>query len=413
MSLAPEPRWWRRRRDLALGAAREAKALAAVALVALDGAQRSAASHLDFIAGVDSGPTGKRLRERWEPVSGGADDAIRAYLDAVSRWDVGEDLEVEDATAAAAAFTASNEAMRHALEEISTWSDRSTEDFVRVTDALQQLVGQRRTTEQALVEVHAEIEAAQAQGLLAPRARELLRQALAGLERAGDPARQGIAQVLRTCQDAAALSAEATTCVRNLPGLRQQVHRHTLSLTTRRSALQHRLEQGDDDVLRTLRRDFVLACSADLDDSAARAAAALGRADQALTEAAEAATDLRQHWELALDALGRAREELNEAQEHLEAPHERLAELRSVAAAPAQAAGRARFAVRDARRLLMAGPVDPRHGQALNALAGRLERAQDLLDRPHPDWLTYAHTLDAIVDGAHGLVVDIRASRAR
>ena len=61
----------------------------------------------------------------------------------------------------------------------------------------------------------------------------------------------------------------------------------------------------------------------------------------------------------------------------------------------------------------MAGEVDPRQARALDALAARLDEVDELLDRPHPDWLTYAHSLDAIVDGARGLVVDIRASRAR
>jgi hypothetical protein len=61
----------------------------------------------------------------------------------------------------------------------------------------------------------------------------------------------------------------------------------------------------------------------------------------------------------------------------------------------------------------MAGPVDPQHAAALDALAGRLDTTLGLLERRHPDWLAYAQSLDAIVDEARGLVLDIRASRAR
>jgi len=59
----------------------------------------------------------------------------------------------------------------------------------------------------------------------------------------------------------------------------------------------------------------------------------------------------------------------------------------------------------------MAGPVDGRHASLLDALAARLEDAEMMLARTHPDWLDYAHTLDAVADEARGLVGDIRTSR--
>ena len=414
MPAPPEPRWWRRRRDLALLAAREAKGKAAVALVDLDGAQRSAASHLDFIAGVDGGTTAQRLRREWAPVSAQADAAIAAYLESTGRFDVTDDLELEDASAAAAAFTQHTAAMSRALARIEQWSQRSSDDFVRVTRTLEQLTTQRARTEQALADAHARLQAAEADGWRAWRGRELLEQALERfrvVERG--PAAHGMPEVMSACEQVALLAAEARAELDGLPELRDRVKHRTLSLQTRLSALEWRARQGNDDVLRTLRRDYVLSCSVDLDDNEQQARAALERVREALARAAAAAAPDVQRWHVALDHLEQAREALDEAQQHVDEPRQRLALLREVSADPRKSTAAARFAVRDARQLLMAGPYDDRQARALDALAARLDRVEELLDRPHPDWLEYAHTLDAIIDGARGLVVDVRASRAR
>lgn len=414
MPAPPEPRWWRRRRDLALHAAREAKGQAAVALVHLDGAQRSAASHLDFIAGVDGGATAQRLRREWAPVSAEADAAIGAYLESAGRWDVTQDLELEDASAAAAAFAHHEGAMAQALARIEQWSQRSTDDFVRVTRTLEQLTTERARTEQALADAHARLQAAEAEGWRAWRGRELLEQALERFRVVElGPAAHGMPEVMQACEQVARLAAEAGAELDGLPELRDRVKHRTLSLQTRLSAFEWRARQGSGEVLRTLRREYVLSCSVDLDDNEQQAAAALDRVREALARAAAAATPDAQRWHVALTHLEQAREALDEAQEHLDEPRARLALLRQVSADPRESAAAARFAVRDARRLLMAGPYDDRQARALDALAARLDRVDELLQRPHPDWLAYAHTLDAIIDGARGLVVDVRASRAR
>jgi hypothetical protein len=413
VSGAPEPRWWRRRRDLAWNAALQAQAEAAVALVHLDTAQRSAASHLEFIAGVDAGPTAARLRAAWRPVDEVTDSAIRDYLSTDASFDLVHDPELEHADAAAAAYASSTAAMTAAAAQIDAFTERFHADFVRVTSTLESLAARRRTTEQALEQASAAIEGAEAQGLRCHRPRALLVQALERFRVVEQgPASAGMSAVLQACQDAVALAAEVTAAVQALPALRERVRRRTLSLATRSQALAWRVTQGDEQVMSALRRDFVLGCSEDLEGSGDRARAALHRAEQATADAAAAADERR--WEDALGELARVAEELDEAQRHAEEPRARLRLLRAVAADPRAAAGRARFALRDARHLLMAGPVDPRHGRTLDQLAARLEQAEDLLrDRPHPDWLHYAHLLDAIVDGARGLVVDIRASRVR
>jgi hypothetical protein len=414
VSGAPEPWWWRRRRDLALREARDAEGRAAVALLELDRVQRSAASHLEFIADVDAGPTADRLRKAWTPVSAGADDAVRAYLEDAERFDVDTDLELEDAAEAAVAFAGHEAAMQAAVERIEAYSARFTADFVRVTQTLEQLTAQRATTEQAITAAHDAIVAVEEQGLRATRARELLAKALDRFRVVEEgPGRRGMETVLQACQDAVTDASAAAASARGLPQLREQLRTRMSSLRTRQSALEWQAEQGSEDAMRQLRRDFALGCSQDLEDNPQEARVALDSAREHLLAARVAAADEQQRWDDAQEALTQARRQLDLAQELLEAPRERLELLRSVSADPEAAAARARFVVRDAQKLLMAGPVQQRHATQLDALAERLERTTEALDRPHPDWLTYAHTLDAIADGARGLVVDIRASRAR
>lgn len=406
------PRWWRRRRDLALAAARSAQGRAAVALLTLDNAQRSAFSHLDFLADVDAGPIAERIRTAWAPVSSAADAAIHAYLDALEQWDVTTDLEVEQASAAAAGFESHARAMAAATADIAAFSERFTPDFVSVTRTLEQLVPRRVAAEQAVQQAQAVLAAAQEQGLLARRARSLLDRAVEQLQvvQAG-PVRYGMEPVVRACGHAVAAAHDAMHDVEQLPGLRRRVLTTITSLRTRLSAVEWRAEQGSSEVMRLLRVGYVEGCWQDLEDGARQAEAALDLARYELDAAVRAASDGEQRWDDALAGLARTRAALGEAEEHVDGPRDRLALLHSVSADPAAVHARTRFAVRDAQKLLMAGPVDGRHARLLDALAARLDDTETLLGRTHPDWLDYAHTLDAIADEARGLVVDIRTSR--
>ena len=413
MSDGSAPRWWRRRRDLALAAAREAQGRAAVALLQLDTAQRSAFSHLDFLAGADAGPVGRRLRLAWSPVSAAADAAVGAYLGALERQDVTSDLEIETATAAAAAFTAHQGAMQTALAQIEAFSERFTSDFVHVTSNLEQLAGDRRAAEQALAVARTALADAAGAGLLTHGADALLTAAERHLQAAvAGPGGAGLAVSRQHCADAVAAAHQVEHEVAQLPILRDQTRTRAGALQTRLAGLRWRAGQDAGATWHDLRREFVASGWADLEAGPERFAAALAAAERHLALADVAAAPTAQRWPDALAALAGARDALHRAAAELDAPAARLALLRGLAADPQAAYAKARFAVRDARMLLMAGPVDPRHGQVLDRLSARLDSARQPLDRPHPDWLAYAHALDAIVDDAHGLVVDVRASRA-
>lgn len=414
MADSPAPRWWRRRRDLALAAARSAQGRAAIALLTLDNAQRSAFSHLDFLANVDAGPIAERVRTAWAPVSAAADGTIHAYLADLERWDIATDLELEQASAAATAFERHVAAMQAATAHIAAFSERFTPDFVSVTRTLEQLVPRRVAAEQAVQEAQAALARAQEQGLQARRAHRLLERAVELLQivQAG-PVQRGMERVLTACGDTVAAAHDAVHDVEQLPGLQRRVLTSVTSLRTRLAAVEWRAEQGSAEVMRQLRVGYVEACWQDLEGGARQASVALDLARYELDAAVRAASDAEQRWDDALAGLARTRAALGEAEEHVDGPRDRLALLQAVSADPAAVHARARFAVRDAQKLLMAGPVDGRHAQLLDALAARLEDAEKMLDRRHPDWLDYAHTLDAIVDESRGLVVDIRASRVR
>ena len=414
MAGSPAPRWWRRRRDLALAAARTAQARAAIALLTLDDAQRSAFSHLDFLANVDAGPIAVRIRTAWAPVTAAADGAIHAYLDALAHWDVTSDLELEQASAAAPAFEAHAAVMNAVTADIAAFSERFTPDFVSVTRTLEDLVPRRRAAERAVQEASTALAAAQEQGLQARRARELLDRAVGHLQvvQAG-PVEHSMERVLRACGDTVAAAHDVLHDIEQQPGLRRRVLTSVASLRTRLAAVEWRAERGSAEVLRLLRMGYVEGCWLDVEDGARRAAAALDLARREVDAAVTAGSDAEQRWDDALAAVSRTRAALGDAEEHVDAPRDRLALLQTVSADPSAVHARARFAVRDAQKLLMAGSVDARHAFLLDALAARLDDAETMLDRPHPHWLDYAHTLDAIVDEARGLVVDIRASRVR
>ncbi len=413
MTPSPDPRWWRRRRDLALADARQAQGTAAVALLELDTAQRSAAGQLDVLTALDAGAVGTRLRTAWRPVSEAADQAVADYLEATSRWDVETDLEVEDATAAAAAFRGHAETMTAAVRGIAAFSERTEADVAAVRRTLHQVRQQRAGAEQAVSDAVATIEQVEAEGLHARRARHLLEQAREHLHAlAAAPSVGGLAAAEADSRKALAAAAEAIAAARELPGQREHVQLRISALRTRVQAVAFRAEAGVEPILRTLRREYVSGCSRDLEDVPARVAEALANAREEVAAAEHEALPTQQKWEKALAALGRARDALNDADEHLNAPRDRLGQLTAISTDPEAAWSAARFVVRDAQKLLMTGPVDSRMVTHLDALAERLDAARELLDRPHPDWLAYARHLDGVVDTARGLIVDIRASRA-
>jgi hypothetical protein len=175
------------------------------------------------------------------------------------------------------------------------------------------------------------------------------------------------------------------------------------ALHTRSAAVEPALSQ--------LRRGFAAACWQDLQrvpqqvDEAARAV------EERLAEAVRARDE--QRWADATAALGTARALLETADGSVQAVVDRVRRLTEVAGEPTAEVERARFAVRDAQRLAMAGRAvpDPRHAGPLDAAVLRVDRAVAALSAAgrHPDYWLFLTELDAARQAAAEVVAMIRA----
>ena len=108
-------RWWRRGRDQAQVAAREAAGRAAQALIDLDREQTAAAEGVQMLTSVDTGPAARQVAAAWEPVREQANHAVAAYMAAVSAGDLDSDPEEAVARHAAQALHGSAEQLAHAV----------------------------------------------------------------------------------------------------------------------------------------------------------------------------------------------------------------------------------------------------------------------------------------------------------
>ncbi len=189
---------------------------------------------------------------------------------------------------------------------------------------------------------------------------------------------------------------------------REEATRRLSSLRTRREALANQ-SGAIPEVLRELRRGYVEGCWADLADAEPRIAALLSAADAELDRAREAARGA--DWDRATDVLARAVARLDSAADLAASVHGRRAALEDARKDPRARVAAVRFTVRDAQRLVMTGrtlPPQPWAAQ-LDALAARLDRAEDMLEGVHPDYWAFLTELNRITESTADLVRRFRA----
>lgn len=181
-------------------------------------------------------------------------------------------------------------------------------------------------------------------------------------------------------------------------------------MRTRLEALKTRTE-GISAAVSTLLREFHADSSADLLGNEHRCRVDLNRAEGLLQQAETAARDGDP--ETALNLVGMARTVLATAAEHVDAPAQRLALLRSVRSDPQQDEQRARFRLRDAQRLAVDRGAQAQWGAALDAQALRIDRIVATLSGRHPDYWRYHFELNDVAQFVAGIVARIRQESAR
>ncbi|GAA3396079.1 hypothetical protein [Streptomyces roseoviridis] len=408
-------RWFGGRDESRRAEAQAAKDAAAAAFYELDTAQRGLRISIETITAVDDSADARRAAEGFAALGRRIDEVSHGYITAVDAHDLDRD-ELDAATAGRARTEL--ERARDELVRVKGELDRFEQGLAPLLDRaetqLARLAPAVERARAALRSASTALDTVREQGL---RADDLaLRLARLGpeLTRLNEGAgRHGVTATLQRAdtvlREAEAVRAEAE----RLPERAAEIDKRLVSLRTRAQALTTRAE-GVEPVLSELRRRFSAACWQDLQHVPEQAVTAARQAEDRLAEAAKAREE--QRWPDATALLATARALLNTADEGVAAAGERLRRLDAVAKDPQAEIDRARFALRDAQRLAMAGRTtpDPRHAQPLDAAVARLDRAVASLDTGrHPDYWAFLTELEAIRATAHEVVERIREERAK
>ncbi|NHC43692.1 molecular chaperone DnaJ [Motilibacter aurantiacus] len=381
---------------------------------AVDRAQRDLRARVDAAATLDPQGPGGRLRAEFAPLDRAADVLGAAYLAAIDAHPLDEDDVPGAPGAAERDFEAVLERMRRCSAELDAFAARSAAPLAVVDAALAQLPPRVAAARSALAAAREAVARLAADGLAPGSAGELLAAAEQDAARLdGGAARLGVAAAVELADRVAAQADRARAAAEELPSRREAVRRRLSSLRTRADAVEHRLA-GVGPALSALRRGFVASSWHDVEAALPGAAERVRQARDLLDDAARAGRAGESAEAEA--AVAAAADALDQAEEAVTGVGRRRERLEAAVADPTAPLKAARFAVRDAQRLALAGgePLPQRWVQALDALALRLDRAaESVQDRPHPDWEAYLRELEAVAAGAASVVGEIRAARAR
>ncbi|MFD8211297.1 hypothetical protein ACFV2S_33440 [Streptomyces sp. NPDC059695] len=405
-------RWFGGRGESQRAEAQAAKDAAAAAFYELDTAQRGLRISIETITAVDSSPEARRAVDGFEALGRRIDEVSHVYIGAVDAHDLDRDeLDAATASRARAELTRAKEELDRVRGELDRFEEGLTPLLGRAETQLARLAPAVERARQALRGASGALDGAREAGLraddLAARLAALGPELTLLNEGAG---RHGVPETLqradRVLRDAEAVRAEAG----RLPERAAEIDKRLVSLRTRTEALGTRTE-GVEPVLSELRRRYSAACWQDLQHVPEQAAVTLRQAGERLAEAGTARAE--QRWPDATSLLSTARALLDSTDEAVSAAGDRLRRLDAVAKDPKAEIDRARFAVRDAQRLAMAGrnTPDPRHARPLDEAVARLDRAVDGLEGRHPDYWHFLTELEAVRSAAARVVGQIREDR--
>ncbi|MGF1429484.1 hypothetical protein [Kitasatospora sp. LaBMicrA B282] len=403
---------WRRGAEAHRAEAVAARDAAQEAFYELDSAQRELELAVAAVRAVGDGPAERRALAEYQDLKARINQVTVAYLDALDAVD----LEAVELAAGAAAqarqrleqarreLLAKQAELTGFLSRLQPLVQRAEQQLVRVAPAVE-------AARQALLGASGALDAARAAGLRADEPAARLAELGPELTRLNEgAARHGVADTLERAERVARLAAGIREEAAQLPERAREIDRRVASLRTRIEALATRATAVEP-TLSELRRRFSAGCWQDLQHVPRQLAEAGRAADARLAEAGRARDE--QRWADATAALGTVRALLETADGSVAAVAERLRRLDEAARDPQAEVQRARFALRDAQRLAMAGRQvpDPRHAGPLDAAVGRLDRAVEGLAAAgaHPDYWHFLTELDGVRQTAAEVVGLIRA----
>lgn len=402
----------RRRGDGVRADAQAAKDAAAQAFYELDMVQRDVRISVEAVAAADNSPGARRAIADFAALGNRIDEVSTGYISALDA----HDLDAEDLDSGTAARA------RQQLEQSRQQLLSVKADLDRFNGFLEPLV---RNAETQLAQVTPAVERAKQSWLAASNALDAARAARLGtddlarrlaslgpqLKLLGEGAGQhGVQTMLRTAAEAQRTAEEIRAEAEKLPEQAREIDQRLSSLRTRTQALE--TKSGNlGPVLSELRRRFSSACWQDLQNVPEQTAAAVRSAGSRLAEASKARDE--QRWADAIAILTATRDLLNTADGSVTVVNERLHSLNEAQRAPEAQIEKARFALRDAQRLAMAGrsAPDPRHAAPLDAAVVRLDQAAVALTGRHPDYWHFLTELAAVRETAAQVVASIREER--
>nr|WP_326847181.1 hypothetical protein [Streptomyces kaniharaensis] len=404
--------WWGRRGGDGVRAdARAARDAAQEAFYELDSTQREVQLAVETVRAAGDGATSQRAQADFEAISGRVNQVTVNYLGALDAYDL--DDETLDAGAAAQArrvledvrgqLGSARAELNEFLQHLQPTLQHAEQQLMRVTPAVEQ-------AKRALLAASNELDAVRAAGLRADDLAARLAELAPELGRLNEgAARHGVAATLQRAdsvrQRADAVAADAA----QLPERAREIDRRVGSLRTRIQALETKAATVEP-ALSELRRRFSAACWQDLQRVPEQVAETGRAAERKLAEASRARDE--QRWADATGAIGTVRSLLDTADGSVVAVNERLRQLNEVQHDPNREVERARFALRDAQRLAMAGrqAPDPRHAAPLDEAVARLDRAVAVLEAAgrHPDYWQFLTELAGVRETAARVIELIR-----
>jgi chromosome segregation ATPase len=406
--------WGSGRAESVRADAQAAKDAAAEAFYELDTAQRDLRISIETITAVDNSPAARKAAADFAEFGRRIDQVSHGYISVVDSHDLDRDgLDTAAATRALQELGRARRQLEQARADLERFASSLGGLLSNADTRLDQFAPAVGRGRQSVLAATQALDTARAAGLQADDLAARLAALGPELTKLNQGAGQhGVRETIRRAEDVRRQAETIRREADRLPEKAAELDRRLASLRTRAQALATRAGKVEP-VLSELRRRFSAACWQDLQPVPGQAQRAAQEAEQKVREAQRARDE--QRWEDATALLASVRALLNTTDGAVAAAGERLQRLNEVSFNHEKETERARFAIRDAQRLAMAGrnTPEPRHAGPLDDAVVRLDRALAELKAGgrHPDYWQFLTELDAIKETAAQVVQDIRESR--